>query len=40
MHVDTHVYTQVFGPLIPIARYTDLDQVVAFVNARPKPLAL
>ena len=31
---------EIFGPLLPIMAYTDLDQVVADINAGPKPLAL
>jgi len=31
---------EIFGPLLPIIGYTDLDQVIARINADPKPLAL
>lgn len=31
---------EVFGPLLSLRSYTDLDQVIRFVNARPRPLAL
>ncbi|HUP92734.1 MAG TPA: aldehyde dehydrogenase family protein [Solimonas sp.] len=31
---------EIFGPLLPIMSYTDLDQVIADINAQPKPLAL
>lgn len=31
---------EVFGPLIPLCTYRDLGDAVAFVNGRPKPLAL
>jgi aldehyde dehydrogenase (NAD+) len=31
---------EIFGPLLPIIGYTDLDAVVATINAGPKPLAL
>ncbi|MYM26866.1 aldehyde dehydrogenase family protein [Duganella sp. CY15W] len=31
---------EIFGPLLPIIPYTDLDQVIATINAAPKPLAL
>ena len=31
---------EIFGPLLPIIGYTDLDQVIATINAAPKPLAL
>lgn len=31
---------EIFGPLLPVLTYTDTDEAIAFVNARPKPLAL
>ena len=31
---------EIFGPLLPIRPYRDLDQAIDFVNARPRPLAL
>ena len=31
---------EIFGPLLPIMPYTDLDKVIAEINAQPKPLAL
>lgn len=31
---------EIFGPLLPIIGYTQLDQVLAQINAQPKPLAL
>lgn len=31
---------EIFGPLLPIIEYQDLDQVIAAINAAPKPLAL
>jgi len=31
---------EIFGPILPILTYTDLDDVVTAVNDRPKPLAL
>jgi aldehyde dehydrogenase (NAD+) len=30
---------EIFGPLLPIIGYTNLDQVIASINAGPKPLA-
>jgi coniferyl-aldehyde dehydrogenase len=31
---------EIFGPLLPIVTYRDLAEAIAFVNARPRPLAL
>jgi aldehyde dehydrogenase (NAD+) len=31
---------EIFGPVLPVLSVESLDQAVAFVNARPKPLAL
>lgn len=31
---------EVFGPLLPVIAYRDLDEVTAAINAGPKPLAL
>jgi aldehyde dehydrogenase (NAD+) len=31
---------EIFGPLLPILKVPDMESAVAFVNARPKPLAL
>lgn len=31
---------EIFGPLLPVHAYRDLDEVIARVNAGPKPLAL
>lgn len=31
---------EIFGPLLPILDYAQLDQVIADINLRPKPLAL
>jgi aldehyde dehydrogenase (NAD+) len=31
---------EIFGPLLPIIEYQDLDRVIADINAAPKPLAL
>jgi coniferyl-aldehyde dehydrogenase len=31
---------EIFGPLLPILPYTDLDAAIAHVNAHPRPLAL
>jgi len=31
---------EIFGPILPIITYTDLDEVMAQINAKSKPLAL
>jgi coniferyl-aldehyde dehydrogenase len=31
---------EIFGPLLPIVTYRDLDEAIAFVSARPRPLGL
>jgi len=31
---------EIFGPILPVIAYDDLDHAVAFVNKRPDPLAL
>jgi aldehyde dehydrogenase (NAD+) len=31
---------EIFGPLLPILKYQDLSQAIAFIQKRPKPLAL
>lgn len=31
---------EIFGPILPVIFYTDLDQALAFIRKRPKPLAL
>ncbi len=31
---------EIFGPLLPVLPYDDLDQALRYVNARPNPLAL
>ncbi|MGK7931638.1 MAG: aldehyde dehydrogenase family protein [Microcystaceae cyanobacterium] len=31
---------EIFGPILPILDYEQLDEAIAFVNERPKPLAL
>jgi coniferyl-aldehyde dehydrogenase len=31
---------EIFGPVLPIVSYKTLDDAIAFVNARPRPLAL
>ena len=31
---------EIFGPLLPIIAYDDIDEAIPFVNDRPRPLAL
>ncbi len=31
---------EIFGPILPVIPYSDIDQAVDYVNARPRPLAL
>lgn len=31
---------EIFGPLLPVVPYRSLDDAIAYVNARPRPLAL
>jgi coniferyl-aldehyde dehydrogenase len=31
---------EIFGPILPVVAYDDVDQVVAHINAGPRPLAL
>ncbi len=31
---------EIFGPILPIVGYRTLDEAIAYVNARPRPLAL
>jgi len=31
---------EIFGPILPIVPYDDLEQAIAYINARPRPLAL
>jgi len=31
---------EIFGPILPVVAYRDIDEAIAYVNARPRPLAL
>jgi coniferyl-aldehyde dehydrogenase len=31
---------EIFGPILPVVPYRQLDEVIAYVNARPRPLAI
>jgi len=37
---DPVMQEEIFGPLFPIIEYDDIDEAIAFVNQRPRPLAL
>ena len=34
------MHEEIFGPLLPVIGYTEIDEVIADINAGPKPLAL
>lgn len=31
---------EIFGPILPVRSYRSIDEIIAYVNARPRPLAL
>ena len=31
---------EIFGPILPVVAYRGLEDAIAYVNARPRPLAL
>jgi acyl-CoA reductase-like NAD-dependent aldehyde dehydrogenase len=31
---------EIFGPILPIIEYTEIDEVISLINSKPKPLAL
>jgi coniferyl-aldehyde dehydrogenase len=33
-------HEEIFGPILPIFGYTEIDEAIDYVNARPRPLAL
>ncbi len=37
---DPVMQEEIFGPILPVLAYDNLDEAIAAVNARPKPLAL
>ncbi len=37
---DAIMQQEIFGPILPVMTYKDLDDVIEFINDRPKPLAL
>lgn len=41
IHADSEIMKQeIFGPVLPILSYSDIDQAIAHINLNPKPLAL
>jgi len=36
---DPIMQEEIFGPIFPVLEYSDLDEVISFVNGREKPLA-
>ncbi|MCX6278767.1 MAG: aldehyde dehydrogenase [Bacteroidetes bacterium] len=36
---DAIMQEEIFGPILPVMEFDDLEKVISFVNARPKPLA-
>lgn len=37
---DMVMQDEIFGPILPVLSYTDLDEIIRQINERPKPLAL
>jgi aldehyde dehydrogenase (NAD+) len=37
---DTIMREEIFGPILPLIEYDNIDEAITFVNQRPKPLAL
>ncbi|MBF2090392.1 MAG: aldehyde dehydrogenase [Synechococcales cyanobacterium K44_A2020_017] len=37
---DPVMQDEIFGPILPVLTYDDVEEAIAFVNERPKPLAL
>lgn len=37
---DPVMQEELFGPILPIIEYEDLDEIISVINSRPKPLAL
>ncbi len=31
---------EIFGPILPVIEYDDIEKVISYINSRPKPLAL
>ncbi|MEI6369846.1 MAG: aldehyde dehydrogenase [Nostocales cyanobacterium ELA608] len=37
---DAVMQDEIFGPILPIIEYTDINEAITLINSRPKPLAL
>ncbi|WP_174762939.1 aldehyde dehydrogenase [Anabaena sp. UHCC 0187] len=37
---DMVMQEEIFGPILPIIEYTDINEAITLINSRPKPLAL
>ncbi len=37
---DAVMQAEIFGPILPVLTYDDLDEAIAQINARPKPLSI
>ncbi|WP_413174588.1 aldehyde dehydrogenase [Anabaena azotica] len=37
---DAVMEEEIFGPILPIIEYTDIDEAISLINSKPKPLAL
>ena len=37
---DSCMKEEIFGPVLPLMTFSDLDQVMEFINVRPKPLSI
>lgn len=37
---DAIMQQEIFGPILPVMTYQDIDEVIAYINNHPKPLAL
>lgn len=37
---DQVMQEEIFGPILPIIEYTDINEAITLINSRPKPLAL
>jgi aldehyde dehydrogenase (NAD+) len=37
---DTVMDDEIFGPILPVLEYRKMEEAIAFINSRPKPLAL